>query len=187
MGFKKTETESIIPPEGADLLQQTYEKEEQINGVFVLKNNVFPDDLGGWFKENLRLSEEGEILSLKEKGVSIKVRQSNSSYIEAQGKRFWHIHPNQNEVWSTNNTLLVGLIDFRKGSPTYGKKQKVVLSMDRSVYIPAGVAHGFYNPNLSPVTLTYFADQMFIADETTQEYRIDPAKVSFDFVLPDLM
>ncbi len=187
MGFKPKTVGLIKLPKKVVLLQQTYDKEAGISGVVVLKNNIFPDDLGGWFKENVRLNEDGEIISLKDLGISLKVRQSNISFIAAGGKRFWHIHPNQTELWSTSGTLLVGLIDFRKDSPSYGKRQRVVLSSIVSVYIPAGVAHGFLNPNNFSVTLTYFADKQFSADQDTQECRISPDEVPFDFVQPDLM
>lgn len=185
MGFKNKKITNIVP--GSETLQQTYDKEPGIKDVLVFKTNVFPDDLGGWFKETVRLNDQGEIQALKEQGVSLQVRQSNMSFIAPQGKRFWHIHPKQTEVWTTNSTLLVGLIDFRKNSPTYNQKQKVVLSPDRALYIPAGVAHGFLNPNLFTVTLVYFADQQFVADDTTQEYRVNPKDIPFDFVEPDLM
>lgn len=187
MGFVNKKIKDVTPPKGVETLQQTYAKEESIKDVLVFKTNVFADDLGGWFKETIRLDEQGQILSLKEQGVLLKVRQSNTSYIAVGGKRFWHIHPKQNEMWATNSTLLVGLIDLRKDSPTYSRRQKVVLSSEKTLYIPAGVAHGFINPNNFVTTLTYFADQQFTADENTQEFRIDPKDLPFDFVEPEIM
>ena len=49
-------------------------------------------------------------------------------------------------VWCVAGTLLDVLLDLRRGSPTFG--EHVTLELDESVpkglYIPAGVAHGFY-------------------------------------------
>ncbi len=187
MGFINKTVMGIKTDKGVDLLQQTYTKDPLPKGVTVVKINVFPDDLGGWFKENFRLSESGSFQALTESGIDFKIRQSNMSYIAPGGKRFWHIHPSQNEIWTTNAILLVGLIDLREGSETYGQKTKVILSQDKALYIPHGVAHGFINPNNFPVTLVYFADQVFKADSETEEHRIDPKTLPFDFVEPEIM
>lgn len=187
MGFQPITNKNITPPKGSKLLRQTYDKVEVINGVQILKTNTFADDYGGWFKEIIRLDEEGRSQSLKEIGINFKPIQANMSYLAPHTQRFWHIHPSQNEIWSTNGTIILGLIDFRTGSKTYDKRMKIVLSPEKSVYIPAGVAHGFINPSTTPVTLNYFTDKYFVANEETQECRIDPKKVPFDFVKPELM
>lgn len=182
MGFEKKIITGVMPPKKVSTYQQTYLKSDGIDDVIILKTNTFPDDFGGWFKETVRLNDAGEISEVK-----LKVKQSNMSYLAAGAKRFWHVHPSQNELWTTNSTLLVGLIDLRKNSKTYLKKQKIILSIDKAVYIPHGVAHGFFNSNNYPVTLVYFADQQFTADNSTQEYRIDPKEMPYDFVEPELM
>lgn len=193
MGLSKTSADSIKLDNGVHLLRQTYEKTILPEQVVVLKLAVFPDDQGGWFKENLRTDDEGSVLALKDLKINFKIRQSNTSLIAPNGKRFWHIHPakktleEQNEIWTTDGTLLLGLIDLRKNSPTYGIKSKLILSPDKAVYIPAGIAHGFINPNNFFVTLVYFTDQYFVPSEETQEHRIDPNELSFDFVEPELM
>lgn len=187
MGFTKIKHSSIKPPKKAKLFRQTYDKVEGINGVFVLKVNTFADDFGGWFKETMRLDNYGQNIALKDLGVNFKPIQMNTSFLAPKTKRFWHIHPSQNEIWTTNGTILLGLIDYRPTSPTYQKKMKVVLSSEKLVYIPAGIAHGFINPNNDFVTLNYFTDQFFVADENTEECRIDPKKVSYNFVKSELM
>lgn len=182
MGFEPQAISAVQPPEKIKTFRQTYTKDEPIKDIQIIKTNVFADDFGGWFKETVRLNDEGIVAE-----VNLKVRQTNMSFVAANAKRFWHIHPKQNEVWTTNATLLVGLIDLRKDSPTYLKKQKVILSTDKALYIPAGVAHGFLNPNSFAVSLIYFTDQQFVADDNTQEYRIDPKEMPYDFVEPELM
>lgn len=193
MAFVKTNSESVRLEKGTQLFQQTYEKAVLPSGVVILKLVVFPDDFGGWFKEMLRIDNDGCVLALKEQGVNFSIKQTNMSFIAPSAKRFWHIHPKrakiegQNEIWITNSTLLVGLVDLRSDSPTYGVKSKIILSPDKGVYIPSGVAHGLLNPNLTPVTLTYFTDKYFLATDETQELRIDPKDLPFDFVEPELM
>ena len=186
MGLSKAKVKSFKLPKGAELYRQTYDKAEMPEGVVIVKQAVHPDDQGGWLKESFRLDDNGEILALKELGIKLKVRQSTQSVIAPGVKRFWHIHPKQCELWNTNNTLLVGLVDLRDGSKTYGVKSKVVLSSDKALYIPAGIAHGLINPNNFPVTLTYFLDTYFDVEDT-QEYRVDPKMLPFDFVEPEVL
>jgi dTDP-4-dehydrorhamnose 3,5-epimerase-like enzyme len=187
MGFKQIDHKVITPPEGSQLFCQVYEKPEFIDGVQVLKLATFSDDFGGWFKEIMRLDEAGNNTALKEFGINFKPLQANMSFLAPHTERFWHIHPEQNEIWTTNGTILLGLIDFRTGSATYGKKMKIVLSQEKLVYIPFGVAHGFINPSNTSVTLNYFTDKYFVATEDTQECRINPEFVPFDFVKPETM
>ena len=187
MGFKPINSKNITLPKDSRLFCQTYEKADSINGVQVIKQNTFADDYGGWFKETIRFDENGYTLVLKELGINFKPVQANTSFLAPHTERFWHIHPEQNEIWTTSGTLLLGLIDYRTGSKTYGKKMKIVLSQEKLVYIPSGIAHGFINPSSTPVTLNYFTDKYFVATDETQECRIDPKNISFDFVKPELM
>lgn len=192
MGFIKTKNDSIRLPKDVNLYEQTYDRQGLPEGVVIIKLNVFPDDQGGWFKETLRINDKGNVDSLEIQNITFKIKQTNISYLGANAKRFWHIHPEtkiragQNEIWTTTNTLLLGLIDLRKSSKTYNMKSKIVLSLDKAVYIPSGIAHGLLNSNNYPVTLCYYTDQYFSV-ENTQEFRIDPKDLSFDFVEPELM
>lgn len=187
MGLKESTHPRIALPDEVHLFRQTYEKETAIESVQVFRLSIHYDDFGGWFKEVMRADEEGRHLALKERGIEFITRQSNISYLAPGTKRFWHIHPEQNEVWNTSGTILLGLIDFRTDSLTYGQKMKIILSPDRAIYIPAGVAHGFINPSEQEVILNYHTDHHFSAGENTQEYRIDPENMPFDWVLSELM
>lgn len=187
MGLVRIKHKNISLPKKVKLYRQTYEKAEGIKDVQILKINTFSDDYGGWFKETLRLDEKGNVVALKELGIRFRPVQANMSFLAPKTKRFWHIHPKQNEIWTTNGTIILGLIDFRPESISYMSKVKIILSADKALYIPAGVAHGFMNPTNEYVTLNYFTDKYFVANETTQECRIDPALVSFDFVKPETM
>lgn len=187
MGLKKIKYSNISIPDKAELYRQTYDKTETIDGVITGKLNTFSDDFGGWFKEAIRLDEDGNAIILKDHGIDFRPVQVNVSHLAPKTKRFWHIHPHQCEIWTTTGTILLGLIDFRKDSPSYNRKMKVILSPDKMIYIPSGVAHGFINQSTGFVTLTYFSDHFFVADESTQELRIDPLLIPYDFVKPELM
>lgn len=187
MGLKKIKHESIALPKKTKLYRQTYERLDGIQNVHVIKVNTFADDYGGWFKETMRLDSKGFNVALKELSITFRPVQANTSFLAPKTKRFWHIHPSQNEIWTTNGTILLGLIDYRPESPSFQTKMKVILSSDKLIYIPAGVAHGFINPSHDFVTLNYFTDQFFVANENTQECRIDPETVSYDFVKPEIM
>lgn len=187
MGLKRIQIKNIALPKKTKLYRQTYHKARGIQDVYILKATTFADDFGGWFKETMRLDNQGQNIALKDLGIIFKPIQTNTSFLAPKTKRFWHIHPTQNEVWTTNGTLLLGLIDYRPKSPTYLKKVKIILSADKMVYIPHGIAHGFINPSTTFITLNYFTDQYFVADDTSQECRINSKKVSYDFVKPELM
>ena len=184
---------SLKLPDGVDILMQTYEKQELPDGVVVMKLNVFPDDWGGTFKEMIRLDEEGYVMALKEQKVDFKIRQVSMSILAPGKKMFWHLHPDRNgkpgqkEMWMVNSMLLMGMIDLRKDSPTYGMKSKIVVTPDKAVYFPLGIAHGAYNPTTVASTLVYFMDRPFESTDDTQECRIDPDKLPYDFVVPDVI
>lgn len=193
MGFKKVDVPSLKLPDGVDVLMQTYEKQELPDGVIVMKNNIFPDDWGGTFKEMIRLDEKGCVMALKEQGIDFKIRQVSMSILPPRKKMFWHLHPDRNnrpgqsEMWFVNSMLLMGIIDLRKDSSTYGMKTKIVVTPDKIVYLPVGLAHGAYNPTDTASTLIYFMDRQFEPTDDTQECRIDPDKLPYDFVVPDVI
>ncbi len=188
MGFIPANNSKIKTEKQESLFRQTYDKAPTPKGVFILKLAVFPDDWGGSFKENLRVNDQGYVASLLEQGINFKIMQSNTSVFTPGCHRFWHVHPEQNELLVTSRLMIVGLIDRRSDSPTYNVKSKIVLSADKALYVPAGVTHGFLNPDTkNDSVLIYFTDKYFVPGDDTQEYRIDPKNLPFDFVKPEIM
>ena len=88
---------------------------------------------------------------------------------------------------ATLGPLFVSVTVKVTGSPTFGVKAKVVLTPDCGLFIPAGVAHGFANESAGVVVLQYLVDRQFTATEDTEEWRLDPKEVSFDFVLAEVI
>jgi len=89
--------------------------------------------------------------------------QANLSRSRAGVLRGLHFHRRQADYWCiSSGKALVGLFDLRRGSPTAGKRAEIRLDAgegSRSLYIPKGVAHGFYAE--TDVLLQYLVDQYY--------------------------
>ena len=185
-----TSARGIRSPGGQQILRQTYDDNgvpQLPEGVVVVPQRVWPDDWGGTFKEAVRL-EGGIVQAPVLREVRHQIAQVNVSVISPGARRFWHVHPTQSEMWTiSHGQLNAGLIDCREGSPTHGVKAKVVLTPERGLFIPAGVAHGFANESAGLVVLQYLVDRQFSATEDTEEWRIDPDDLPFDFVLAEVI
>ena len=181
----------VQSPVDAPLIRQTYTDsgvDPLPDGVFVVQQRVFPDDSGGTFKEVVRIDGSGtvEAAQLRERGITLKPAQINVSIVAPGARRFWHVHPEQCELWTiSHGQLNAGVIDCREGSPSYGKRARVILTPHSGLYIPAGVAHGFANESSSLVVLHYLVDHQFSRGEDSQEWRISPDELPFDFVLAE--
>lgn len=189
MGFEAVgpAAHGIKPPDDSGLLRQTYEPLALPDGVYVVPQRLFPDDWGGSFKEIVRWSNGVvEAPALRERGVALQAAQLNVSVISPGTRKFWHVHPTQSELWSIGyGQINAGLIDCREGSPTYGLRTRVVMTPQASLLIPPGVAHGYANESSSVAVLIYLPDRQFSAGAETEEWRIDPQKLPFDFVLAE--
>ena len=109
-----------------------------IHGVARFALTRFPD-ARGWFAEDYRRAwvPEGR-----------EMVQGNVSFSRANVLRGLHFHREQADWWTfLSGSAVVGLYDLRTGSPTRGVG--LALRFDpaetlESLFIPAGVAHGFY-------------------------------------------
>ncbi len=114
------------------------ELETRIDGVRLFALVRHPDHRG-WFAEDYRASWLP--------GARPMV-QGNASFSRAGVLRGLHFHRAQADWWTVLvGRAFVGLYDLRAGSPTEGVGLGLVLDADeelRGLYIPAGVAHGFY-------------------------------------------
>jgi dTDP-4-dehydrorhamnose 3,5-epimerase len=109
-----------------------------IAGVRLLALERHPDHRG-WFAEDYRRSW---LPGARE------MVQGNVSFSRAGVLRGLHFHRAQADWWTVlSGCAFVGLYDLRAGSPTQGTGLGLRLDADeelRGLYIPAGVAHGFY-------------------------------------------
>lgn len=102
--------------------------------------------------------------------------QVNRSHSVANTLRGLHYHHKQADYWHClAGTLRIGLYDLRPSSPTLGAAQTIDVSGDdfTGVFIPPGVAHGFYA--VTDLTLIYVVDNYYDgADELGVAWN-DPA------------
>ncbi len=112
-----------------------------IGGAFVAEPRRFGDDRG-WFIESWRENDYAAA------GVSEPFVQDNVSFSQKNVLR--GLHYQAADAQGQIVTLIAGrvfdvIVDFRQGSPTFGKHEAFVLdaTAPRQLYMPAGVAHGF--------------------------------------------
>jgi dTDP-4-dehydrorhamnose 3,5-epimerase len=125
---------------------------EHIRGVYTVALRAFGDDRG-YFFESFRQSWLP--------GVPAMV-QGNVSFSKAGVLRGMHYHLRQADFWLVlSGHVRAALYDVRASSPTRGASQLLELGDAHPVglYIPPGVAHGFYA--LSPSIMTYLVDQYY--------------------------
>ena len=120
-----------------------------IAGVYVVEPDVFGDDRGRFVETYRRawIPEAKEMI------------QSNRADRRAGALVGLHYHLHQADYWYVPfGRALVALHDLREGSPTDGASQTLEIGEHdhRGVYIPRGVAHGFYA--VTDLTITYLVD-----------------------------
>lgn len=76
----------------------------------------------------------------------------------------FHYHVEQTDVWvPVKGMLQVALVDLRKGSPTFGRRNTMYIGELRpwSVLIPPGIAHGYKVVGTEPAMLVYVTDRFY--------------------------
>ena len=115
--------------------------ETSIEGVIIVDMKSY-GDARGYFMETYKKSdfEKGGI------GVDfVQDNQSASTKGVLRGLHFQIKHPQSKLVRVVEGEVFDVCVDLRKGSPTYGKWEGVILSAEnkRQFFIPRGFAHGF--------------------------------------------
>ncbi|NNC70917.1 MAG: dTDP-4-dehydrorhamnose 3,5-epimerase [Flavobacteriaceae bacterium] len=112
-----------------------------IDGLLVITPKVFADDRG-YFIESYNKKTLNDILD-------VEFVQDNESASQKGVLRGMHFqkppHAQSKLVRVIKGSVLDVVVDIRKGSDTYGKHYKHVLSGEHKeqLYIPKGFAHGF--------------------------------------------
>jgi dTDP-4-dehydrorhamnose 3,5-epimerase len=125
----------------------------RIAGVKLVRLNVLSDERGR-FLETFRQEWFPE--------RTWERVQTNRSDSRAGVLRGLHYHFHQVDYWyAARGRIRVGLADLRKNSPTFGASETIELGdhNECGLYIPSGVAHGFYA--LTDATLTYLVDNYY--------------------------
>jgi dTDP-4-dehydrorhamnose 3,5-epimerase len=114
----------------------------QLPGVVIIEPKVFADDRG-FFVETYKRSD------FVAGGIDVDFVQENHSKSVRGTLRGLHFqHPPKAQaklVRAIEGEVFDVVVDIQKGSPTFGRWEAVLLSAEnrRSVYVPAGYAHGF--------------------------------------------
>jgi dTDP-4-dehydrorhamnose 3,5-epimerase len=124
----------------------------QIAGVHLVPLRAFSDSRG-YFFESFRRSwvPEGR-----------EMIQGNVSFSRAGVLRGLHYHLKQADFWLVPSGLVrAALYDLRGSSPTWGTSLVVELGTGHpfGLYIPKGVAHGFYA--VTDAIMTYLVDEYY--------------------------
>ena len=124
---------------------------KEIQGVHIVPLRSFADDRGYFFESFRR--------TWLPAGAREMV-QGNCSFSKKGVLRGLHYHRKQADLWAVpSGHVRAVLYDFRSTSPTFGVSQ--VLEMGEThpigLYIPRGVAHGFYA--LADSFMTYLVDE----------------------------
>ena len=115
--------------------------ETKIKGDYIIEPKVFGDNRG-YFMETYNkehFAEEGLTMNF------VQDNESSSSKGVLRGLHFQTKHTQGKLVRVTKGEVFDVAVDLRKGSPTYGQWEGVVLSAEnkKQFYIPEGFAHGF--------------------------------------------
>ena len=112
-----------------------------IEGVYIIETKVFGDNRG-YFMETYNKKQ------FEEAGLNMEFVQDNQSKSTKGVLRGLHFQTRNAQgklVRVTKGSVYDVAVDLRKGSPTYGKYEGVILTEDnnKQFYIPEGFAHGF--------------------------------------------
>jgi dTDP-4-dehydrorhamnose 3,5-epimerase len=132
------------------------EPSESIEGVVVVTPDVHDDDRGRFVETFRKEWVPG----------AAEMVQANRADRKQGALVGLHYHLHQADYWYVPfGRAMVALHDLRTGSPT--DKATFVLEIGeddhRGVYIPPGVAHGFYA--LTDMTITYLVDRYYDPDD----------------------
>lgn len=140
---------------------------DEIRGAFVVTPQIHGDDRGV-FIETYR--KEWLPQGARE------MIQGNRADRSAGCLVGMHYHRLQSDYWYVpHGTALMALHDLRQGSPTDGASVTLELGPEhghRGVYIPPGVAHGFWS--VSDMTITYLVDGYYNPDDELGVLWNDP-------------
>lgn len=113
----------------------------KINDLYIIEPKVFGDDRG-YFMETYNKKD------FEDFGLNVDFVQDNESKSKKgvlRGLHFQSKNPQGKLVRVTMGKVFDVAVDIRKGSPTFGMWEGVLLSCEnkKMFYIPEGFAHGF--------------------------------------------
>jgi dTDP-4-dehydrorhamnose 3,5-epimerase len=173
--------EDLLDDARPDLTRQSYAPSPSITGVTVTEAHV-ARCTDGLFAEIARTDTHGGVLGVE----AFRPVQWNWSLLQPGAVKAWHVHLDQEDLWIVppSSTLLVGLADLRRDSPTRSALQRLVLGGGRChrLLVPRGVAHGVANLSSEPQALLYAVNRLFTPEpDHTDEWRLPWDRFGADF------
>ena len=147
-----------------------------IEGIRVEPIALWPDDRGH-FMEVLRVGH-GLAADFPAATSQVSATVTYAGIVKA-----FHYHLRQSDCWTVVKGMLqVGLVDLRRGSPTFGERNTIYVGEKRpwQVLIPPGVAHGYKVIGQEAAVLVYVTSRFY---DPGDECRIafDDARLAYDW------
>lgn len=155
--------------------------ETSIPGVVIIEPKVFGDDRGYFFESWSQKEFDKKVRPIK----FVQDNESKSNYGVLRGLHFQKGKYAQSKlVRVVKGKVLDVAVDIRKGSPTFGKHVKVVLSEEnhRQFFIPRGFAHGFVVLSQEAI-FQYKCDNAYAPLEEGAIIWNDPS-INIDWIIP---
>lgn len=147
-----------------------------IYGVQAQRYDLWPDDRG-YFLEVIRIGH-GLAAHFPTESTQVSAALSYPGTIKA-----FHFHLHQTDLWAPSIGMLqVALVDLRRGSPTFGKRNTLYLGALRpwQVLIPPGVGHGYKVISRDPAMLVYVTDRFYNPKDEGRIVYNEP-KINYDW------
>jgi dTDP-4-dehydrorhamnose 3,5-epimerase len=154
----------------------------KLEGVVIIEPQVFFDDRGYFFESfsQQRFNEQVAPITF------VQDNESKSSYGVLRGLHFQKSPFAQSKlVRVVKGKVLDVAVDLRKGSPTFGQYESVVLSEEnkRQFFIPQGFAHGF--AVLSEEAIFQYKCDNYYAPQSEGSVRWNDPTIGIDWQLPE--
>jgi dTDP-4-dehydrorhamnose 3,5-epimerase len=154
----------------------------KLEGVVIIEPQVFFDDRGYFFESfsQQRFNEQVAPITF------VQDNESKSSYGVLRGLHFQKPPFAQSKlVRVVKGKVLDVAVDLRKGSPTFGQYESVVLSEEnkRKFFIPQGFAHGF--AVLSEEAIFQYKCDNYYAPQSEGSVRWNDPTIGIDWQLPE--
>jgi dTDP-4-dehydrorhamnose 3,5-epimerase len=154
------------------------ESPKVIDGVRLAPYSLWPDDRG-YFLEVLRLGH-GLAADYEAATTQVSAALSYPGTIKA-----FHYHLEQTDFWvAALGMFQVALVDLRKGSPTFGRKNTLYVGALRpwQILIPPGVGHGYKVIGAEPAMLVYVTNKFYNPDDEGRIAYNQP-EIAYDWEL----
>ena len=137
---------------------------------------LWPDDRR-YFMEVFRMNA-GLVSAFPASSMQVSAALSYPGSIKA-----FHYHLHQTDCWTpVAGMFQIALVDFRRGSPTFGRRNTMYCGTLRpwQILIPPGVGHGYKVIGTEPAMLVYATDRFY---NPKDEGRIphDDARIGYDW------